>query len=72
MFPAYLTFHRTWSSSLVDDLHIGGVLMWVAGDILMLWPMDPVALEWMHLEERNVARIDRQLDAAFQRRTPGA
>jgi cytochrome c oxidase assembly factor CtaG len=63
MFPAYLAFHRTWGPSLVDDLHIGGVLMWVAGDTLMLWPMIPVALGWMHLEERKAVRIDRQLDA---------
>jgi cytochrome c oxidase assembly factor CtaG len=63
MFPAYLTFHRTWGPSLVDDLHIGGVLMWVAGDTLMLWPMIPVALSWMHLEERKAVRVDRQLDA---------
>jgi cytochrome c oxidase assembly factor CtaG len=64
LFPAYLAFHRTWGPSLVDDLHIGGVLMWVAGDTLMLWPMIPVALGWMHLEERKAVRIDRQLDAA--------
>jgi putative copper resistance protein D len=63
MFPAYLAFHRTWGPSLIDDLHIGGVLMWVAGDTLMLWPMIPVALGWMHLEERKAVRIDRQLDA---------
>jgi cytochrome c oxidase assembly factor CtaG len=63
LFPAYLAFHRTWGPSLVDDLHIGGVLMWVAGDTLMLWPMIPVAVGWMHLEERKAARIDRQLDA---------
>ncbi|MGO8861740.1 MAG: cytochrome c oxidase assembly protein [Acidimicrobiales bacterium] len=64
IFPAYLAFHRTWGPSLVDDLHIGGVLMWVAGDTLMLWPMIPVALSWMHLEERKATRIDRELDAA--------
>jgi cytochrome c oxidase assembly factor CtaG len=63
MFPAYLAMHRNWGPSLVDDLHIGGVLMWVAGDTLMLWPMIPVALGWMHLEERKAVRIDRQLDA---------
>jgi hypothetical protein len=38
--------------------------MWVAGDTLMLWPMIPVALGWMHLEERKAVRVDRQLDAA--------
>ncbi len=64
IFPAYLAFHRTWGPSLVDDLHIGGVLMWVAGDTLMLWPIIPVALSWMHLEERKATRIDRELDAA--------
>jgi cytochrome c oxidase assembly factor CtaG len=64
LFPAYLALHRSWGPSLVDDLHIGGVLMWVAGDTLMLWPMIPVALGWMHLEERKAVRIDRQLDAA--------
>jgi putative copper resistance protein D len=64
LFPAYLAFHRTWGPSPVDDLHIGGVLMWVAGDTLMLWPMIPVALGWLHLEERKAVRIDRQLDAA--------
>jgi putative copper resistance protein D len=64
LFPAYLAFHRTWGPSLVDDLHVGGVLMWVAGDTLMLWPMIPVAVGWMHLEERKAVRIDRQLDAA--------
>jgi cytochrome c oxidase assembly factor CtaG len=63
MFPAYLATHRTWGPSYVNDLHIGGSIMWVVGDTLMLWPMIPVALRWMHLEERNAERIDRELDA---------
>ena len=63
IFPAYLATHRTWGPSYVDDLHIGGSIMWVVGDTLMLWPMIPVALRWMHLEERKAERIDRELDA---------
>jgi cytochrome c oxidase assembly factor CtaG len=62
-FHAYLTMHRTWGPSLLTDLHIGGVIMWVGGDTLMLWPMIPVAIRWMHQEERKAVRIDRQLDA---------
>jgi putative copper resistance protein D len=62
-FPAYLATHRTWGPSYVDDLHIGGSIMWVVGDTLMLWPMIPVALRWMHMEERKAERIDRELDA---------
>jgi hypothetical protein len=35
--------------------------MWVGGDTLMLWPMIPVALRWLHLEERRGLRADRDL-----------
>ena len=63
MFPAYLATHRVWGPTYVNDLHIGGSIMWVVGDTLMLWPMIPVALRWMHVEERKAERIDRELDA---------
>jgi putative copper resistance protein D len=63
LFPAYLATHRTWGPSYVVDLHVGGSIMWVAGDTLMLWPMIPVAIRWMHMEERKAERIDRELDA---------
>jgi len=64
IFPAYFATHRTWGPSYVTDLHIGGTIMWVLGDTLMLWPMIPVALRWMHMEERKAERIDLELDAA--------
>ena len=63
LFPAYFATHRTWGPSYVTDLHIGGTIMWVVGDTLMLWPMIPVALRWMHQEERRAVRVDRELDA---------
>lgn len=64
IFPAYFATHRTWGPSYVTDLHIGGTIMWVLGDTLMLWPMIPVALRWMHMDERKAERIDSELDAA--------
>ncbi len=64
LFPAYFATHRTWGPSYVTDLHIGGDIMWVVGDTLMLWPMIPVALRWMHMDERRAVRVDRELDAA--------
>jgi putative copper resistance protein D len=64
IFPAYLATHRAWGPTYVTDLHVGGSIMWVVGDTLMLWPMIPVAIRWMHLEERKAVRIDRELDAA--------
>jgi hypothetical protein len=30
----------------------------------MLWPMIPVALRWLHLEERKAVRVDREIDDA--------
>jgi len=63
LFPAYFATHRTWGPSYVVDLHAGGSIMWVVGDTLMLWPMIPVALRWMHMEERKAERFDRELDA---------
>ena len=53
LFPAYFATHRTWGPSYVTDLHVGGDIMWVVGDTLMLWPMIPVALRWMHMDERT-------------------
>ena len=64
IFPAYLATHRAWGPSYVNDLHVGGSIMWVVGDTLMLWPMIPVAIRWMHMEERKAVRIDRELDVA--------
>jgi putative copper resistance protein D len=63
LFPAYTAMHRAWGPSLITDLHAGGDIMWVVGDTLMLWPMIPVAIRWMHMEERKAVRIDRELDA---------
>jgi cytochrome c oxidase assembly factor CtaG len=62
LFPAYFATHRTWGPSYITDLHVGGDIMWVVGDTLMLWPMIPVALRWMHMDERRAIRVDRELD----------
>jgi len=71
MFPAFSAAHRTWGPTLVTDLHIGGVIMWVLGDTLMTLAMIPVAIEWLHVEERRAVRVDRELDAILPGRGPG-
>ncbi len=62
LFSAYTEQHRTWGPTLVTDLHIGGAIMWVGGDTLMLLAMIPVAIRWLHREERHAVRDDRELD----------
>jgi cytochrome c oxidase assembly factor CtaG len=68
IFPAFLLVHRAWGPGPVADLHAGGVIMWVGGDSLMFLPMIPLALQWMHYEERRATRVDRELDAILPAR----
>ena len=71
MFPAYVSQHRIWGPSLVLDLHIGGDIMWVGGDMLMFLGMVPVAVLWVRHEERRALELDRQLDEARMSRDTG-
>jgi cytochrome c oxidase assembly factor CtaG len=64
MFPHYYDVHRTWGPSLVSDLHIGGAIMWVGGDTLMVLAMIPVVVQWLRYEAERTRQIDAELDAA--------
>lgn len=72
IFPAFLAEHRTWGPSPVEDLHLGGFIMWVGGDTLMLWPLQPLARRWLHQDERSALRIDRELAALQSPLSDGA
>ena len=63
MFSSYFNLHRVWGPSLVEDLHRGGAIMWMAGDALMALAMVPVAVSWIRSEEQLTRRIDAELDA---------
>jgi putative copper resistance protein D len=65
IFPAFAAEHRTWGPSLVADLHLGGVIMWVGGDVLMTLGLIPVIVQWVRRDERRATRVDRVLDAYF-------
>jgi cytochrome c oxidase assembly factor CtaG len=62
LFPAYAAIHRTWGPSLVRDLHIGGEIMWICGDTLMLLAMIPVAVQWLRYDKG--VDVDRRLGAS--------
>jgi cytochrome c oxidase assembly factor CtaG len=63
LFPFYNTFARPWGPSKVEDLHLGGSIMWVGGDGLMTLAMIPVSVQWVRYEERRTAELDARLDA---------
>jgi putative copper resistance protein D len=64
LFPAYTAVHRGWGPSLVSDLHIGGAIMWVGGDTLMVLAMIPVVVQWLRYEDERTRQLDAALDAA--------
>jgi len=64
MFSAYYAIHRTWGPSRLEDLHIGGGIMWIGGDTLMVTGMIPVVVNWVRREDERARQLDAELDAA--------
>jgi putative membrane protein len=63
LYPHYVTNQRSWGISPIDDQALGGVLMWVVGDVAFLVGMMVVVALWMRHEERRTERVDRRLAA---------
>ena len=63
LYPHYVTNERGWGISPLDDQALGGVLMWVVGDVAFLVGAMVVVALWMRHEERRTERIDRRLAA---------
>ena len=62
LFPAYFAIHRNWGPSLVEDLHIGGAIMWVGGDTLMVLALIPIIIQWVRYEDERARQVDAILD----------
>jgi putative membrane protein len=54
---------RTWGPTPLQDQGIGGMLMWVGGDVVFLLAMGLVVAAWVRQEDRRSARLDARLDA---------
>jgi putative membrane protein len=54
---------RTWGPTPLEDQGIGGMLMWVGGDVAFLLAMGLVVAAWVRQEDRRSARLDARLDA---------
>jgi putative membrane protein len=63
LYPHYLTNLREWGPSAISDQNLGGILMWVFGDVVFLIGMGAVVAAWVRLEDRRTARLDARLDA---------
>ncbi|HEY8179660.1 MAG TPA: cytochrome c oxidase assembly protein [Candidatus Limnocylindria bacterium] len=63
LFPHYLTNLRPWGPSPIADQNLGGIIMWVFGDLVFLIAMGCVVAAWVRHEDRRTARLDARLDA---------
>jgi putative copper resistance protein D len=63
LYPHYVTNVRDWGPTPLEDQQLGGVLMWVFGDVAFLAGMAVVVVLWMRHEERRTVRLDARLAA---------
>lgn len=72
LYPHYLTNLRDWGPSPIVDQNVGGMLMWVGGDVVFLLAMGFVVAAWVRAEDRRTARQDAREDARLSRAGPPA
>jgi putative copper resistance protein D len=72
LYPHYLTNLRTWGPTALADQNLGGIVMWVFGDLAFLIGMAAVVAGWVRHEDRRTALLDARLDAEQAARDRGA
>jgi putative membrane protein len=72
LYPHYLTNVRDWEPTPAVDQSVGGMLMWVGGDVVFLLAMGFVVAAWVRAEDRRTARVDAREDARVARMQPPA
>ena len=61
-FPTYDTMMRMSTMPILEDLHLGGAIMWIGGDGLMLLMLFPIVVKWVKYETAKTKEIDAELD----------
>ncbi len=63
LYPHYVTNLRDWGPTPLEDQQLGGIIMWVGGDVAFLAAMAVVVVMWMRYEDRRTLRVDARLAA---------
>lgn len=53
---------QAWGTDPLDDQRVGGGLLWIFGDIVVMFMFTGMFLQWNRSETREQRRIDRHLD----------
>lgn len=51
------------AGSILDNIHLGGAIMWIGGDALMLLACVPISVAWVRWETIHTRALDLELDA---------
>lgn len=65
----FMQVAAAWGTDPLDDQRTGGGLLWVFGDIVVIFMLFGMFLQWNRSEEREQRRIDRHLDRAYGKDT---
>jgi putative membrane protein len=65
LYPHYATIQRAWGPDALTDQQIGGVVMWGAGDLILLAAIPLVIAAWMRADARRSLRVDARLRAGL-------
>jgi putative membrane protein len=72
LYHHYLSNLRSWGPTALADQNLGGILMWVFGDVAFLVAMGAVVAGWVRHEDRRTVLLDARLDAERAARDRGA
>jgi putative membrane protein len=71
LYPHYVSNLRDWGPTALADQNLGGIVMWVFGDVVFLVAMGAVVASWVRHEDRRTALLDARLDAERAARDRG-
>jgi len=52
----------TTTNAALNMYHLGGAIMWIGGDALMLLACIPMVVQWVRWETKRTKEIDAELD----------
>ena len=51
------------AAGILSNVHLGGAIMWIGGDALMLLACIPISIAWVKWETVHTRELDAILDA---------
>jgi putative copper resistance protein D len=70
LYPHYAALQRSWGPDALTDQQIGGLVMWGAGDLLLLAAIPAIIAAWMRADARRSRRSDARLLAQLAGEAP--